>query len=274
MIRDRERAGKATSGTVDRDPDQAELGQEIRKTEEKDDQLRDTIMKKVVGMGIKLAELYSSDYVRDIEKAEKALVNSVNTSVAELQRRRDLKLPVSKESGDTFINLTEIATAYSELACLYSKQNKRELAATLYMHALGLIKEEEGKSTTCAQVVLLNNVSSQMAEQVQNLDLSPTSTQELHGPPMSRDQLLDAAAQWAKKALDVAAHIKPPTRDEDCDLACQIATYNLGEIAEMQGNFEEARRYFKEARNLAMRINFEEGIARAGDALKRLKNRT
>jgi tetratricopeptide (TPR) repeat protein len=271
MIRDRERAGRVASGTVD--PVQMESEQEILKAEEKDNQLRDTIMKKVVGMGIKVAELYSSEYVRDTEKAEKALVDSVNTSVTELRRRRDMNLPVTKEGGDTFMNLAEIATAYSELADLYSKQGKHDLAATLYMHALGLIKEEEGESTTCVQVVLLNNVSSQMAEHAQNPDRYLASTQELHGPPMSRDQLLDAAAQWAKKALDVAAHIKPPTRDGDCDLACQIAAYNLGEIAEMQTNFEEARKYYREARNLASRISFEEGITKAEEALKRLKDR-
>lgn len=271
MIRDRERAGNTASRTVG--SEQMKLEQEILKAEEMDDQMRDTIMKKVVGMGVKLAELYSSEYVQDMEKAENALVNSVNTSVTELRRRRDLNLPVSKYAGDTFMNLTEIATAYTELADLYSRQGKHDLAATLYMYALGLIKEEEGESTTCAQVVLLNNVSSQMAEQLQNPDLRPTSPHKFHGSSMAHDQLLDAAARWAKKALDVAAYIKPPARDGSCDLACQAATYNLGEIAEMQNNFQEAGKHYTNARILARRMNFEEGITKADEALKRLKNR-
>jgi hypothetical protein len=42
--------------------------------------------------------------------------------------------------------------------------------------------------------------------------------------------------------LAVAAKIKPPERDDECDLGCAVATHNLGEFAEMDGDIAEARR--------------------------------
>ncbi|EEH45381.1 uncharacterized protein PADG_01531 [Paracoccidioides brasiliensis Pb18] len=268
MILDKQRAKK--TATEPADPEAAEAEKEAREKERMEEKLRDQVMKKIIGIKIKLADLYSSNSVLDMDKAENSLIGAVNESAGEVRRRRELNLPVSRDDGGDYVNLTEIAASCNDLADLYVKRGKNNLAATLYMQSLGLIKEEEGQSTTCAQVVLLNNISSQMAEEAQKVTSKTPSIPKRAGLPISRPELLDAASQWAKKALDVAAHIKPPVRTEECDQSCQVALYNLGEIAEMHENFVEARKYYEEARNLATKIQFEEGIEAASDAIKRL----
>jgi hypothetical protein len=92
-----------------------------------------------------------------------------------------------------------------------------------------------------------------------------------NGPPPSREVLVDNARQWASKALALAATIKPPERNEECDIGCATATHNLGEFFEMEGRVPEARRKYKEAESLSKTIGFAEGTLNARSGLTRLK---
>ncbi|OAX78342.1 hypothetical protein ACJ72_07353 [Emergomyces africanus] len=252
MIIDKQRAHKAPVELVD--PETAEAEKQVREKEAVEAKLRD------------------SNSVQNMDKAENSLIGAVTESAGEVRRRRELNLPVSRDAGDDYVNLSEIAASCNDLADLYVKRGKNHLAATLYMQSLDLIKEEEGQSTTCAQVVLLNNISSQMAQEAQKAIGKSASTPRADDHQVSAPDLLNAAAQWAKKALDVAAHIKPPVRNEECDQSCQVALYNLGEISHMQKKFSEARKYYEQARDLATQLQFEEGIEMANDAIRRLKD--
>jgi hypothetical protein len=49
-----------------------------------------------------------------------------------------------------------------------------------------------------------------------------------------------------------------------------VATHNLGEFAEMDGDIVEARRRYEESMSLAKAMGFQEGIENADAALKRL----
>jgi len=110
----------------------------------------------------------------------------------------------------------------------------------------------------------VNNLSISLAQQ------DPPSTPGQ--PPVSRSALIDNAREWAKKALAVASKIQPPERNEECDVGCAVATHNLGEFAEMDGDIAEARRLYEEARSLARAIGFQEGVVNSEAALKRLGN--
>ena len=68
----------------------------------------------------------------------------------------------------------------------------------------------------------------------------------------------------------MASNIKPPSRNDDCDIGCAVATHNLGEFAEMDGDIAEARRRYEEAGSLAQSIGFQEGVVNSRAALKRL----
>lgn len=62
----------------------------------------------------------------------------------------------------------------------------------------------------------------------------------------------------------------PPERTEECDLGCAVATHNLGEFAEMDGNIQEARRRYEEARSLASAMGFKEGEAHSEERLAKI----
>ncbi|KAI1966723.1 hypothetical protein LOZ58_000211 [Ophidiomyces ophidiicola] len=272
MVRYRERSSRNQA----KDSSTAEDENIEQEKQIEEEQRRALAMKRAAGCGVKLAELYSSDYIRDSEKAEEALIKAVDLSRAELQYRRGKNLPVFQVEGGYYLNLTEVASAFNELADLFARKGRNDLSTALYMQSLSLIKEDEqDRPSTCAQVVLLNNIASQMAEQAQNPSPPPAATTSgAHMPPVSRDQLLYAASEWAKKAIDVADKIQPPARNQECDQGCLTATYNLGEIAEMQGHFTEAKKYYVEAREIATRIQVPEGVERVNEAMERIKRQT
>ena len=108
----------------------------------------------------------------------------------------------------------------------------------------------------------VNNLSISLAQQL------PPSTPGQ--PPISRSGLVSNARAWAEKSIAVAAKIAPPERTEECDVGCAVATHNLGEFAEMDGNIVEARRRYEEAKSLARAIGFQEGVINSEDALRRI----
>ncbi|OJJ49277.1 hypothetical protein ASPZODRAFT_129707 [Penicilliopsis zonata CBS 506.65] len=279
LIQDMEVEMKKEDATEPEDPEVLEEQKKMKELEKFEEHQRDKVLKKVVGMNIKLAELYASDYIQDEKKAEACQVAAVELCLKEMKHRQSLGIPVggARTDNDMWMNVSEIATTFVDLATTYTKQERHELAMPLYLRALDMIHKEEGDSPSCKQVVLLNDVASAMAGQAQRLksgkagtSTSTSSSSTLQQPVPSREEIIGAAMQWAQKAIDVAAKIQPPTRDQDCDVSCVAATYNLGELAEMQNNRDQAEKYYKEAKALAQGLEYEEGVAIADTALKRL----
>ncbi|RHZ68463.1 TPR domain protein [Aspergillus thermomutatus] len=261
-----EAEGKTDSIQID-DPEVLAMHQKMKELEEYEDRQRDKVLKKVVGIHMKLAELYASDYIQDEKKAESYQEAAVELCLKELRRRQELGLPVGSASEDNstaWLNLSEIATALTDLGQTYLKQEKNELAMPLLLRALDLLRTDEGGTPTCKQVTLL-------------ADVSTAITGELHkktpsrGSPAAPQQLIDSGKQWAQKALDVAAKLQPPIRDEECDVSCLAAMYNLGEIAHLQGKRKEAEKYWMEAKSLARGLGLDENVAHVEEALAQLK---
>lgn len=255
-----------------------EAAQEMREMQAFEARQRDKALKKVVGMQMKLAELYGSDYIQEDKKAEEAQVAAVELCLKEMHRRQRLGLPVgggtgkgTDEDSDRWLNLTELSTALVELASTYTTKDRHELAMPLYLRALDMIRVAEGDSPSCKQVTLLNDVASAMAGQVQSP--SPRTKQQQQQQGIPPEQTVEAARQWAQKSLDVAARIQPPVRDEECDLTCVAATYNLGELAELQNKPDVAKQCYTEAQSLAKALGYEDGVAMADAALKRLRKK-
>ncbi|EFQ97883.1 hypothetical protein MGYG_00921 [Nannizzia gypsea CBS 118893] len=275
LILDREKqSGKITL------PDPSDSGavaehEASLKKEQEEESLRDKVVKKIPGISLKLADLYSEQYPDDTAKAEKLLTSAFETSRAELQRRRDLNLPItSDEENPSFLTLSEAGTACSELADHYVSKGRSDLATILYMQAISLFKEDEGDGQhKCIQAVLLNNIASQMAEQAGKVPIGAPLPSSTSLNPVSREQLLSAAGEWARKALDVAINVEESYKSEQCDQACVVALFNLGEIAEMQENPRQAEEFYRQAKEAAIKVQFTEGIEQAGEALKRLKSK-
>jgi len=145
------------------------------------------------------------------------------------------------------------------LANHYEQKDLHYLAAPLYLQCLSLLPQ-----TSCHAVVLMNNLSISLAQQ------SAPATAST--PPPSRSALIANARSWAEKSLSIAAAIKPPERNEECDVGCAVATHNLGEFAEMDGNLAEARKRYEEAKGLSKAIGFSEGAERADEGIKRVRS--
>lgn len=111
----------------------------------------------------------------------------------------------------------------------------------------------------------MNNLSISVAQQ--------DSPQTPGQAPVSRPTLVSNARAWAIKAIDIATNIAPPERTEECDLACAVATHNLGEFAEMDGDIAAARLKYEEAKSLSKVIGFKEGVSNAETALKKLSEK-
>jgi hypothetical protein len=108
----------------------------------------------------------------------------------------------------------------------------------------------------------VNTLSISLAQQI------PSSVPGVPAP--SRPQLIQNAREWAQKAIELTSKITPPERTEECDAGCAVATHNLGEFAEMDGNVREARKKFEEAKSLSKAIGFMEGVQNSNQALIRL----
>lgn len=111
----------------------------------------------------------------------------------------------------------------------------------------------------------MNNLSISLAQQ-----LPPVYAGQA---PTSRPALISNARQWATKAIEVSANIQAPNRTEECDVGCAVATHNLGEFAEMDGDIAEARRRYEEAKNLSKKVGFKEGVENSTSALERIKSK-
>ncbi|OJJ40419.1 hypothetical protein ASPWEDRAFT_33807 [Aspergillus wentii DTO 134E9] len=251
------------------DPEILATEERLRQLEEYENLQRDKALKKVVGMQMHLAELYSSDYIQDEKKAEESLVAAVELSLKELRRRESLGLPIGggleTEDQSTWLNRTEIAAALQDLGFTYVKQEKYELAIPLCMRSLELVRIEEGNSPSCKQVILLNGIATAMGAQVTN-KWRPQ-------PGITKDQAIEAAKQWCKKTIEVDSKIDKSIKDGFCDLGCAAAKYNLGELFEAQNKLGEARKYFDESKRMFEKFQDgegEEGLMVSKDGLKRI----
>lgn len=122
----------------------------------------------------------------------------------------------------------------------------------------------------------MNNISSCLVQQSppSSADAITMSTEPSDFPITNkapRAILIEQARQWALKALAQASTIKPPERNEECDVGCAVATHNLGEFFEMEGKIKEARQKYEEAASLAKAMGFADGQTNARAGLMRLK---
>ncbi|KAF3913368.1 hypothetical protein ABW20_dc0106370 [Dactylellina cionopaga] len=206
------------------------------------------LMKKVIGIATKIGDLQL--VMKDEHMAEKTF----EWTVAEMLRIMDSQSRLKEEGPWT---AEEFAAVFENAASTYARSNKFDYASTLYLQAANLFHPP-----TCHSVVLLNNVgASNMQRQIPS------------GEPMDRTNQLESAKKWMLKALDVAANIKPPVRNEECDQGCVVALHNVGEVEEQLGRLDEAKAKFIEAESLSWAIGYEEGYKNAAFGLERIKHK-
>ncbi|KAL9054879.1 MAG: hypothetical protein Q9162_003912 [Coniocarpon cinnabarinum] len=208
-----------------------------------------------IQLASKIGELFTNPMHPNRQKSEEFLVWSVETTLKENERKRKEGLRPGEDAE--IIDQDQQGAQLESLGNNFEEQNNFAYASQLFLQAL-MLKTK----TDCHNVVLMNNIAAAIAQQ--------RPTLEPGTPPPSPAQLRDSGRVWATRALELAEKIKPPTRDAECDRGCVVATHNLGEFAEMDGNVTEARERYEEAGSIAHAIGFEEGVISANEGLKRL----
>ncbi|KAL1641885.1 hypothetical protein SLS58_005720 [Diplodia intermedia] len=236
---------------------------------------RTRVLGKTIGISVKLGDLYSNPYIKDTDKAGEKLIWAVETVLREKIRRE--KEGVKEGEGD-WITDEEMGASMEALAHHYEGLDQHYLATPLFLQALTAANPK-----SCHAATLMNNLAISISQQrpppgfgtpVNNISpptspSNPSTPAPLHTLPPVTEQ----ARQWATKAVNLASSLAPPERDEECDLACAVATHNLGEFAEMEGRISEARRRYTEASSLAKAIGFEDGYQNSEEGIKRLNGK-
>ena len=216
---------------------------------------RSNILAVTVKTSIKIAELYGSDAIQDSAAAERNLTEGVEVILKEQRRRQEEGVLPEEEGENEWFGGEEAGATFERLANHYEAASKHYLAAPLYLRALML------SPRTCHAALLMNNLGQSLAQTLPDSGANMAAT---------RETFIENATLWAEKSLATAAEIRPPLRNEECDLTCVVATHNLGEFAEMQHRYDEARTRYVEAMSLAKALNFEDGVRNAQEALRRI----
>lgn len=231
---------------------------------------RTNVLGKTTAISVKLGELYGHPAVWDRDMAQERLVWAVETILKEQQRRQSKG--VKDEEEGPWMTPAEVGASLEALAHSYEEKEQHYLATPLFLQALSLYPTKD-----CHSVVLMNNLASSIAQQspraareAQAYATSRNITEKPTGPAASRESMIESAKAWAHKALDVAAGLQPPVRNEECDVGCAVATHNLGEFAEMSKDFDEAKKRYQEAVALSRAIGFEEGVEQSSARLREL----
>ncbi|KAI0406409.1 TPR domain-containing protein [Xylaria palmicola] len=229
---------------------------------------RNRVLGKSVGISVKLGDLHADPHVLQGDAAGEHLVWAVETILKELQRRQ---VDGVKKGEGEWMSPEEIGGAMEYLGNHYESKSQHYLAAPLYLQAITYSPQN-----SCHTAVLMNNLAISLAQQpIQSpIDTQPAQGNEkpsqTAGQAPTRAALLAGARSWALQALSTAQKVTGEERMEECDEACAVAMCNLGDIAAMTGDAEEAKRRFRESLELSQKLAFEPGISQAKDGLKRL----
>ncbi|KAI0134421.1 TPR domain-containing protein [Xylariales sp. AK1849] len=219
---------------------------------------RTRVLGKSVGISVKLGELYADEHVLQGESAGERLVWAVETVLKELQRRQSQG---TKEGEGDWMTPEQIGGALEALGNHYESKSQHYLAAPLFLQALTLSPPK-----TCHAAVLMNNLAISLAQQPITASTQGATDASNEAQP-TRASLLASARSWALQAHATGSKVTGEDRTEECDEACAVALCNLGEIAAMSGDMEEAKSRFKQSLTLSKRIAFAPGVSQAQDGL-------
>ena len=88
-------------------------------------------------------------------------------------------------------------------------------------------------------------------------------------PAQRRERFLQAAQRWAVRAGEHAAEASKK-RTAECDAACAVSLCNLGDIARLIGDDQDALSKYKTAIAMSKRVGFASGVEHGQAGLKLL----
>lgn len=126
----------------------------------------------------------------------------------------------------------------------------------------------------------MNNLASSFAQHPTQAPFQTVATaamiEQLPSPGSAtaaeaRKAYLETARRWATNANVHATQPQGEQRTAECDEACAVSLCNLGDIAAMLGETDEARRMFERCITMSKNLNFAAGVKQAEQGLKSLK---
>ncbi|KAL8357393.1 hypothetical protein RB598_002292 [Gaeumannomyces tritici] len=257
---------------------------------------RNRILRRSIGISVKLGELYSDQHVLEPELAHESLVWAVEAGLREMRRR---SVEGVKEGEGEWLNAEEMGGALEALGTSFLSKDQAHLAVPAFLQALHLCQDP------CHSAVIMNNIAASFVQHPLHTPLvDPLGPAESAGPAGSggnngavlgdggaktsdasksamaapaptaaaatRATYLEYAGNWADNARRLAAETSGDKRTPECDQACAVSLCNLGDIAKMLGDAAGARRRFDECIALSERIGFDDGVRQAKAGLRAL----
>ena len=251
---------------------------------------RSRILRKAIGISVKLGELYSDEHVLKGELAHERLLWSVDTALAEFRRRgaegtkkgegawmSPKEMGASLECKFFFLCLVfdRYATPFTNSPALgqsYETRSQFHLALPLFFQALRLCDEP------CHSAVIMNNLAAAFAqhpvappyETLVGSVIEKRPSGALPSYEEARQAFLETAQRWALNANQHANEPQGDARTPECDEACAASLCNLGDIAALLGDLGEARKRFTQARAMSEKLAYPAGIKQADAGLGKL----
>ena len=125
----------------------------------------------------------------------------------------------------------------------------------------------------------MNNLATSFAQHPTQAPFQTVATaaliEELPSPESvsaadARKAYLETARRWATNANIHATEPQGEQRTAECDEACAVSLCNLGDIAALLGEVDEARRMFERSVTMSKDLEFKEGVKHAEEGLRRL----
>ncbi|CAK7225983.1 hypothetical protein SBRCBS47491_006073 [Sporothrix bragantina] len=233
---------------------------------------RSRILRKAIGISVKLGELYADEHVLNTDLAHERLVWSVDAALKEFQRRTVDGL---KDGEGEWMSPVEMGAALESLGHSYESRSQFHLALPLFFQALRVC------SDPCHSAVIMNNLAISFAQHPVHPPYETLVGSVIDKPasgassaPITKEEAQKAyyetAQRWAQNAHQHATDTAGDARTAECDQACAVALCNLGDIAALLGNVREASQRFQEARAMSRAMDFDAGVRQAEAGLARL----
>ncbi|CAK7564316.1 MAG: hypothetical protein SEPTF4163_002205 [Sporothrix epigloea] len=234
---------------------------------------RSRILRKAIGISVKLGELYADEHVLNADLAHERLVWSVDTALGEFQRRTTKGV---KDGEGEWMSPAEMGAALESLGHSYESRSQFQLALPLFFQALRVC------SDPCHSAVIMNNLASSFAQHPVQPPYETLVGSVIEKPdsgasssPVTRKEAqrayYETAQRWAQNAQQHATDTAGSARTAECDQACAVALCNLGDIAALLGNVREASQRFQEALAMSKAMEFDAGVQQAETGLARLR---
>ncbi|CAK7238155.1 hypothetical protein SEUCBS140593_010381 [Sporothrix eucalyptigena] len=234
---------------------------------------RSRILRKAIGISVKLGELYADEHILNADLAHDRLVWSVDTALQEFKRRSVEGL---KDGEGEWMSPLEMGAALESLGHSYESRSQFHLALPLFFQALRVC------SDPCHSAVIMNNLAISFAqhpvqppyETLVGSVIDKPASGSSSAPPITKEEAqrayYETAQRWAQNAHQHATDTAGDARTPECDHACAVALCNLGDIAALLGDVREATWRFQEARAMSKAMEFDAGIHQAEVGLARL----